>query len=57
VLAAPRLYAQFGALHNLDVQVGQVTVDLSCYANHGVLLTQDGAFPKPSESCLRALGS
>jgi hypothetical protein len=57
VLAAPKLYAQFGVLRNLDVQVGQVTVDLSCYANHGVLLTQDGAFPKPSKSCLARLHS
>lgn len=57
VLAGPKLYARFGAVRNLDVQVGQVNVDLSCYANHGVLLTQNGAFPKPTGSCLQALGS
>lgn len=57
VLAGRKLYAEFGALRNLDVYVGQVSVDLSCYANRGVFLTEDGVIPKPSESCLRAVGS
>jgi hypothetical protein len=57
VLAAPKLYAEFGAVRNLDVRVGRVNVDLSCYANEGVLLTRDGVRPKPSKACLRALGS
>jgi hypothetical protein len=56
-LAGPKLYAQFGAVSNLDVEVGRVSVDLRCYPSQGVLLTQDGAFPKPSQSCLQTLGS
>ena len=56
-LAGPKLYAEFGALRNLDVYVGQVSVDLSCSTSRGVFLTEDGVLPKPSESCLQALGS
>jgi hypothetical protein len=57
VLTGPKLYAEFGALRNLDVYMGRVSVDLSCYANRGVFLTADGVLPRPSKSCLLALGS
>ena len=56
-LAGRKLYAEFGALRNLDVYVGQVSVDLSCSRSRGVFLTKDGVLPKPSEACLRKLGS
>jgi hypothetical protein len=50
------LYARFGAIRNLDVQVGRLSVDLSCYGDRGVILTPDGARPRLA-SCRRTAGS